>query len=116
MSGSSIRRGPADNLDFVLHDAMRLVEQLRRKGRTVMIHCVAAESRTPTIATLYGARPRDIRIDDALAGVCGLSPAADAIDRLIPVQLVHDDVTSDGAAGPLPALNLDLDVVAVIAS
>jgi ADP-ribosyl-[dinitrogen reductase] hydrolase len=43
------------NLDFVLLDTVRLVEQLRRDGRAVLIHCVQAQGRTPTVAALYGA-------------------------------------------------------------
>jgi len=44
------------NLDFVLTDTVRLIEQLRNEGRTVLLHCVACQSRTPTVAALYGAR------------------------------------------------------------
>ena len=71
--------GVNENLDFVLLDTVRAVEQLRREGRTVLIHCVQAQSRTPTIVTLYGARLRGISIDDALADVCGVLPDADPI-------------------------------------
>lgn len=42
------------HLDFVLRDTVRLVEQLRREGRTVLVHCVGAYSRTPTVGALYG--------------------------------------------------------------
>ena len=38
------------NLDFVLIDTVRLIEQLRNEGRTVLLHCVACQSRTPTVA------------------------------------------------------------------
>jgi protein-tyrosine phosphatase len=48
------------NLDFVLTDAVRLIEQLRNDGRTVLLHCVARQSRTPTVAALYGARRQRI--------------------------------------------------------
>ena len=48
------------NLDFVLTDTVRLIEQLRTEGRTVLLHCVATQSRTPTIAALYGARKQGI--------------------------------------------------------
>ena len=44
------------NLSFVLHDAVDAVEALRAEGRTVLLHCVQAQSRTPTVAALYGAR------------------------------------------------------------
>jgi ADP-ribosyl-[dinitrogen reductase] hydrolase len=48
--------GVNGNLDFVLLDTVRLIEQLRQEGRTVLIHCVQAQSRTPAVAALYGAR------------------------------------------------------------
>lgn len=44
------------NLEFALTDTVRLIEELRIEGRTVLVHCVGAQSRTPTIAALYGAR------------------------------------------------------------
>ncbi len=44
------------NLGFVLHDAVDAVEALRAEGRTVLLHCVQAQSRTPTVAALYGVR------------------------------------------------------------
>jgi hypothetical protein len=37
-------------LDFVLTDIVRLIEQLRNAGRKVLLHCLAAQSRTPTVA------------------------------------------------------------------
>ena len=96
------RPGVNDNLDFVLLDTVRMVEQLRHDGRTVLIHCVQAQSRTPTIAALYGARLRGMSIDAAVADVCGVLPSADpmpefreALRRLHsaaqnPVGLVRD--------------------------
>lgn len=39
------------NLDFVLTDTVRLIEQLRNEGRTVLVHCVVAQSRTPAAAS-----------------------------------------------------------------
>jgi ADP-ribosylglycohydrolase len=68
-----------DNLDFVLLDTVRAVEQLRSDGRTVLIHCVQAHSRTPAVAALYGARLRAISTTDALADVCAVLPSADPI-------------------------------------
>ena len=52
--------GPAanPNLDFVLVDTVRLIERLRDEGRTVLVHCVAAQSRTPILGALLGARKR----------------------------------------------------------
>jgi ADP-ribosyl-[dinitrogen reductase] hydrolase len=43
------------NLDFVLNEAAGIVAELRAKGKTVLLHCVQAQSRTPTVAALYGA-------------------------------------------------------------
>lgn len=43
--------GKNPNLDFVLHDTVRAVEQLRAEARTVFL-CVQAASRTPTVAAL----------------------------------------------------------------
>ncbi|SDT33516.1 ADP-ribosylglycohydrolase [Friedmanniella luteola] len=63
---------PAKNphLTFVLHDAAAAVRQLRSEGRTVLLHCVQAQSRTPTVAALYGAlltgRPAADCLDDVL--------------------------------------------------
>jgi ADP-ribosyl-[dinitrogen reductase] hydrolase len=42
--------------DFVLREAAAAVEHYRAEGKTVLLHCVRAESRTPTVAALYGAR------------------------------------------------------------
>jgi ADP-ribosylglycohydrolase len=71
--------GVNNNLDFVLLDTVRLVERLRRKGRTVLIHCVQAQSRTPTVAVLYGIRLRGRGIAEALTDVCSVLPKGDPI-------------------------------------
>ena len=83
--------GKNANLDFVLLDTVRAVEQMRGDGKIVLIHCVQAVSRTPTIGALYGARRRDINIDDALRDVAAVLPDAwpnhefrDALRRLHP--------------------------------
>jgi ADP-ribosyl-[dinitrogen reductase] hydrolase len=60
------------NLDFVLTDTVRLIEQLRNEGRTVLVHCVAAQSRTPTVAALYGARRQGISGKAALREVASV--------------------------------------------
>jgi ADP-ribosyl-[dinitrogen reductase] hydrolase len=68
--------GENDNLDFVLLDTVRAVEQLRAEGRTVFLHCVQAYSRTPTISALYETRRRDVDIDTALRDVAAVLPGA----------------------------------------
>jgi protein-tyrosine phosphatase len=64
------------NLDFVLTDTVRLVNQLRNDGRTVLLHCVACQSRTPTVAALYGARCSGITIDEVLSDIVEILPYA----------------------------------------
>jgi ADP-ribosyl-[dinitrogen reductase] hydrolase len=79
------------NLDFVLTDTVRVIEQLRQEGRTVLLHCVACQSRTPTVAALYGARRKGISGELALQAVTDVVPDAwpnrdfrEAIKRLVP--------------------------------
>ena len=62
------------NLDLAgqLVDAAAAVRELRAEGKTVLLHCVHAHSRTPTVAAVYGAM------------VTGSSPRA-ALDRLLDV-------------------------------
>lgn len=70
--------GPARNphLDLVLADAADAVARLRAEGRTVLLHCVAAQSRTPTVAALYAHRHRGVPLAAAVAEVCAALPAA----------------------------------------
>ncbi len=79
------------NLDFVLTDTVRLVEKLRGEGRTVLLHCAACQSRTPTVAAFYGARKQGISGMLALQHVSSVLPGAwpnsdlkEAIKRLAP--------------------------------
>ena len=62
------------NLDFVLTDTVRLIEELRAEGRTVFVHCVAAQSRTPTVAALYGARKQGISGTSAMGEIASVLP------------------------------------------
>ena len=41
------------NLDVVLADAARTVASLRAEGHRVLVHCVAAQSRTPTVGIAH---------------------------------------------------------------
>ncbi len=79
------------NLDFVLTDTVRLIEQLRNEGRTVLLHCVACQSRTPTVAALYAARKQGISGVLALRDITRVLPDAwpnsyfrEALRRLAP--------------------------------
>ncbi len=59
------------NLDLVSRQAVDVIGELRREGKQVYLHCVQAHSRTPFIATLYGAqvsgRPTAWALEDVLA-------------------------------------------------
>ena len=57
------------NLDYVLTDAVRLIERLRTKGALFSSAAVAAQSRTPTVAALYCAWKQGISGNAALRDV-----------------------------------------------
>jgi ADP-ribosylglycohydrolase len=79
------------HLDHVLVQAADTIAALRAEGRSVLLHCVAAQSRTPSVAALYAARHRGVPLDTALAQVTAALPAAQpntafraALQRLTP--------------------------------
>ena len=53
---------PGDNAhtELTLSDAADTVAHFRSQGKTVLLHCVAAQSRTPTVAALYAIRHKSI--------------------------------------------------------
>ncbi|MCQ6269105.1 ADP-ribosylglycohydrolase family protein [Pseudarthrobacter sp. R1] len=61
---------------FVLEEAGCAVERYRAEGKTVLLHCVRAESRTPTVAALYGARVAGISAMEALGDLKRVLPGA----------------------------------------
>jgi ADP-ribosyl-[dinitrogen reductase] hydrolase len=63
------------NLDFVLVDAAHTIAALRSEGHGVLLHCVAAQSRTPTVGIVY-AMLRGVDRVTAIEAVCGVLPAA----------------------------------------
>jgi ADP-ribosyl-[dinitrogen reductase] hydrolase len=46
---------------FVLREAAAAIERFRAEGKTVLLHCVRTESRTPTVAALYGHGSQGLR-------------------------------------------------------
>jgi len=64
------------NLDLVLRDTVDAIAALRAEGKTVLLHCVAAQSRTPSVAALYAALHRGVPVEQALADVVAALPAA----------------------------------------
>lgn len=77
------------NVDFVLVDAARTVARLRDEGKVVFLHCVAAYSRTPTVAVAYamlrGASMCDA-LDDVLAVLPTSSPNPGFVDALVRLE------------------------------
>lgn len=69
-------RAANTHLDFVIADAARTVAALRDEGHVVLLHCVAAQSRTPTVGAAY-AMLRGVPHDEALSAVCAALPSAD---------------------------------------
>ncbi|WP_445257348.1 ADP-ribosylglycohydrolase family protein [Nocardioides aurantiacus] len=63
------------NLDFLLVDAARTVATLRDQGHVVVLHCVAAHSRTPAVAIAY-AMLRGVDLAEASKVICAALPAA----------------------------------------
>ena len=67
-----------NDLPFVLRDAAETVRQLRSEGKTVLLHCVHAHTRTPVVAALYGSLltgvPAGISLDRVLAVLPNASP------------------------------------------
>ena len=64
------------NLGFVLSDAADAVAAMRSEGRTVLLHCVAAQSRTPTVAAVYAVMHLGVEVEVALGQVCAALPDA----------------------------------------
>ncbi|HUN37715.1 MAG TPA: ADP-ribosylglycohydrolase family protein [Trebonia sp.] len=73
---------PAENqnLDFVLHDTVTAIEELRAAGHVVLVHCVAAHSRTPTIGALYAMRRAGLSPGQAIAAMELALPEVDPAD------------------------------------
>ncbi|WP_166869327.1 ADP-ribosylglycohydrolase family protein [Salinibacterium sp. ZJ70] len=69
---------PAENphLDEVLRDAADSVAALRAEGRTVLLHCVEARSRTPIVAAAYAALHLGVPAGQALNDVLAALPHA----------------------------------------
>jgi ADP-ribosyl-[dinitrogen reductase] hydrolase len=64
------------HLDYVLREAAGAVAELRSEGKTVLLHCVQAQSRTPTVAALYGAQVTGRPPLSCLDDICEALPQA----------------------------------------
>lgn len=89
---------PDDNahLEFVVDDAARTVAALRAEGHRVLLHCVAAQSRTPTVAARYAVLRDGLTPTAALADLLAALPLAGPNPRLRTALLT----LGAGAAAP----------------
>jgi ADP-ribosyl-[dinitrogen reductase] hydrolase len=85
---------------FVLQEAAAAVERYRSEGKTVLLHCVRAESRTPTVAALYGASVAGVTTVAALSDLRRVLPGArpnELFLRLLKDASAVVDTTAAGA-------------------
>ena len=61
---------------LVLRDATDAVRALRDEGKTVLLHCVHADTRTPLVAAVYGAGVRGTAVAAVLDRVLEVLPGA----------------------------------------
>lgn len=68
---------PAENpnLDLALRESADVVAALRAEGRTVLLHCAAGQSRTPSVAAAYAVRHLGVDPATALDRVCAALPS-----------------------------------------
>lgn len=68
----------------VLADTADAIASLRAEGKTVFVHCVRAESRTPTVAMAWLIRHHALTCDDAidlvLATITTAAPEGSLLD------------------------------------
>ena len=62
------------NLDFVLKDLAESIVRWRSEGKSIFVHCVGAQSRTPTLAAAYLSERFGLPGTESLKEVRGLLP------------------------------------------
>ena len=96
---------PADHVEFwlidkdhanldpaaVVLDAARTVRDLRNEGKTVLLHCVHAHSRTPIVAAAYGSLVTGAAIATSMTRVQSVLPSAHSPRRSLYRNLVQQD-------------------------
>jgi len=93
--------GANPNLHFALADTADVIAELLAEGKTVLVHCVAAQSRTPTIAAAYAIRHLRTDPQAALDEACALlpDPQPNAAFRAALVRLARPGLPGVGQAG-----------------
>jgi ADP-ribosyl-[dinitrogen reductase] hydrolase len=72
-----IDKAPADenpNLGFLMKDLAQSIVRWRGEGRSVFIHCVGAQSRTPTVGAAYVCERFALSAEEALEEIGRLLP------------------------------------------
>lgn len=101
------------NLDFVLEDAARAVLTLRKEGKTVLLHGLAGESRTPAVAAHYGAlisgRPVWEEFRRISRTLPQTAPNAGLLRRLASADMRPRELAEDAAEEQPPFGHLTVD-------
>lgn len=63
-------------LGLVIADTASVIRDLRKEGKTVFLHCVHAQTRTPVVAAAYGALITGTEPEEALHRVRSVLPSA----------------------------------------
>jgi ADP-ribosyl-[dinitrogen reductase] hydrolase len=71
------------NLMFTIRDCVATIRELRKEGKTVLLLCQGAFSRTPLIAAAYSVTHFQEKPEDALRGIRGVLPYACPLDEFV---------------------------------
>lgn len=63
------------SLEYTLTDAANTIAELRAQGKTVLLHCYAAHSRTPSTAAAYSVLHLGVPVEKAFKEICAVLPA-----------------------------------------
>jgi protein-tyrosine phosphatase len=82
------------NLEFTFRDLAQAMVRWRNEGKTVLVHCVRAEHRTPAVGAAYLAEKSGLSGREALRRVCMQLPMAavnpvfeEALERVWPNEV-----------------------------
>lgn len=90
-----------NDLRFAIDDAALAVQALRAEGKTVLLHCVHAQTRTPVVAAAYGVLVTGTSEVEALKRVQAVLPSGRSPRASIAAVLTGS--AGDGLRGDRPA-------------